>query len=119
MNAKPFDDTIDLSNGKGIKCLSFVDFLSVLLNMSVAGGPRPDGYLIFASQEDAKMFIKDAYADRTGLAPDYYVNYDEVGWMPITSTEENVIVAKGATPGGDRHSFLISEKTPIREGMRL
>lgn len=51
-------------------------------------GQRPDGYRIFNSEAEADAFIKAAYADRVGYAPDYYINYEKVGWKPISDIEQ-------------------------------
>lgn len=48
-------------------------------------GSKPDGYLIFDSEERRAAYIANEYKDRTGAAPDYYVRYEpqpEVELLP-------------------------------------
>lgn len=59
-------------------------------------GSRPDGYVIFASEEQATRFISEDIAGRTkNSVPDYYVDYTKAGWNPITAEEIKILSARG------------------------
>lgn len=43
-------------------------------------GQRPDGYMAFLTEDAANEYITEQTKDRTGSAPDVYVNYSKVGY---------------------------------------
>lgn len=43
-------------------------------------GQRPDGYVAFLTEDAANEYIAEQTKDRTGSAPDVYVNYSKVGY---------------------------------------
>ncbi len=59
-------------------------------------GQRPDGYILFPSEEHAKEYVDRRTKDRFGPAPDWYLNYEMIGYKEATQETINIFGA-GAT----------------------
>jgi hypothetical protein len=44
-------------------------------------GSKPDGYVLFAEESEARSWVQAQYGDRAGPTPSYYVNYDCIGYQ--------------------------------------
>jgi hypothetical protein len=58
-------------------------------------GSKPDGYVCFLTQEAAEAYRSKQYAGRSNDVPDYYVNYNDVGWLQIQPSAAEQLVEKG------------------------
>jgi hypothetical protein len=59
-------------------------------------GSKVDGYLAFRDQATADKYIAKSMGERTNEAvPDYYTNYNPVGYHPVTAKVEQGIIAAG------------------------
>jgi hypothetical protein len=61
-------------------------------------GSRPDGYLVFATEEQAAAFVdaREQEESRNAFdAPDYYVNYDMVGYEKCSDYIFNNVIGNG------------------------
>lgn len=61
---------------------NFAFYLDVIEHDSWSGS-SPDGILLFLSEDDSNEFVKEQYADRTGRAPEYYINYEKGSYIPV------------------------------------
>lgn len=53
-------------------------------------GSRPDGFLVFTTEQKAKAYIETVLAERNNsrlIPPDYYVNYEYIGPKPVCSSK--------------------------------
>lgn len=60
-------------------------------------GQRPDGYLVFATQEIAAAHVHNETKNRTGPVPDEYVRYDLIGYKPVSAEILRKIELNGRT----------------------
>lgn len=60
-------------------------------------GQRPDGFLVFPTQEAAKAYVDNETKDRTGPVPDEYVRYDLIGYKPVSAAIMRKLELNGRT----------------------
>jgi hypothetical protein len=61
-------------------------------------GSKPDGYLAFASEEQAHAYRDEQYKDRTNKVPDYYENYEDAGWHPLSEKNAMSLMTRSDRP---------------------
>ena len=71
-------------------------------------GSKLDGYLAFPNEEAGKSYIAEQTKDRVGPAPDYYVNYEVVGYKPASNAKIAEVLKAGRTYV-DKLSELLKE----------
>lgn len=71
-------------------------------------GTKNDGLVLFSSKEDADAFVKKEYADRTEAkpTPEYYVNYENGGYLPVGDKTFSELKSKKAFWVSDQGQLL-------------